>query len=84
MNEDIAAAEFAGSMDRTPESTTLYARLIARIQQREALLPMDASAVGRLLEHAARMVSDQPRSTYRVGKPIRMCGARKYGATWFV
>ena len=53
------AAEFAGSLDRTEESTALYARLLARMQQRESLLPLDASAVARLLEHAARLVSDQ-------------------------
>jgi len=62
------AAEFAGSMDRTPESTALYARLIARIQQREALLPLDASAVARLLEHAARMVSDQAKLSAQVAE----------------
>lgn len=53
------AAEFAGSLERTDESTALYARLLARMQQRENLLPLDASAVARLLEYAARLVSDQ-------------------------
>lgn len=62
------AVEFAGHLDRTPENTALYAGLIARIQQRENLLPLAAPAVARLLEHAARKASDRTRLSAQVAE----------------
>ena len=62
------AVEFAGSLDRTAENTALYARLIARTQQRENLLPLAAPAVAHLLEHAARRVSDQTKLSAQVAE----------------
>lgn len=50
--------DFAEDLDRTPESSRLYARLIATLQRREKLRPMDSGAVGRLIEHAARRAQD--------------------------
>ena len=62
------AVEFAGHLDRTAENTALYARLIASIQQREKLLPLAAPAVARLLEHAARTVSDRTKLSAQVAE----------------
>ena len=62
------AVEFAGNLDRTPENTALYARLIARIQQRENLLPLAAPAVARLLEHAASKASDRTKLSAQVAE----------------
>ena len=62
------AVEFAGHLDRTSENIGLYARLIARIQQRERLLPLASPAVARLLEHAARKASDRTRLSAQVAE----------------
>lgn len=51
-------ADFAEDLDRTPETTVLFARLIATLQRREKLRPMDQGAVARLVEHAARRAED--------------------------
>ena len=62
------AVEFAGHLDRTPENTALYARLIAGVQQREKLLPLAAPAVARLLEHAVRKVADRTKLSAQVAE----------------
>jgi lon-related putative ATP-dependent protease len=52
------AADFEETMDRTPESNLLYARLIATAARREQLLPLDRAAVARIVEHGARHAED--------------------------
>ncbi|MBU6504260.1 MAG: Lon protease family protein [Betaproteobacteria bacterium] len=52
------AADFEEDMARNPENTQLYARLIATLVRRQELRPFDASAVGRLIEHASRLAGD--------------------------
>lgn len=42
-----------------------YARFVATCARREGLPPFDASAVARILEHAARLAGDQQRLTTR-------------------
>jgi predicted ATP-dependent protease len=51
-------ADFAEDIGRTPDTTLCYARLIATLQRREKLKPMDRNAVARLIEHAARKAED--------------------------
>ncbi|MGF1547724.1 MAG: Lon protease family protein [Thiotrichales bacterium] len=53
------AADFAEDLPRVPENTWLYARLIAAIQQRESLRPLNRAAVGRVIEEASRRVEDR-------------------------
>jgi predicted ATP-dependent protease len=55
------AADFDDRVERTPETTLLYARFIADVVRREKLLPFDRSAVARAIEHASRLVSDAKR-----------------------
>ena len=43
------------------EVRELYARMIATIVTREALRPLDCTAVARLIEHASRMAADSER-----------------------
>jgi len=74
------AVEFAGHLDRTPENIGLYARLIARIQQRERLLPLAAPAVARLLEHAARRVSDRTKLSAQVAEIYDIVREAEHGA----
>jgi lon-related putative ATP-dependent protease len=55
------AADFDDRIERTPETTLLYARFIAGVVRREQLLPFDRSAVARVIERAARLVGDADR-----------------------
>ncbi|HXF60195.1 MAG TPA: ATP-binding protein [Caldilineaceae bacterium] len=60
------AADFDDEFVRDEETTLQYARLIASIVQREKLLPFDHSAVCRVIEHGARLVSDSERVTAQI------------------
>ena len=55
------AADFDDRVERTPETTLLYARFIAGVVRREKLLPFDRGAVARVIERAARLVGDSHR-----------------------
>src|SRR6516164_7096589 len=45
-------------MDRVPDNLLLYARLIATVAREEKMLPFDAGAVARIIEHSSRMAGD--------------------------
>jgi lon-related putative ATP-dependent protease len=60
------AADFENSLERTPDSTWLYARLIATLARREQFLPLDRSAVARVVEHGARLSGDAHKLTTRL------------------
>jgi predicted ATP-dependent protease len=62
-DEDFAdlfkiAADFEDRIERTPETTLLYARLICAMTTREKLRPLDRPAVARIIEQAARLAGD--------------------------
>ncbi|MGC2412019.1 MAG: ATP-binding protein, partial [Stellaceae bacterium] len=62
-DEDFAdlfkiAADFEDRVERTPETTLLYARLICAMTTREKLRPLDRPAVARIIEQAARLAGD--------------------------
>jgi lon-related putative ATP-dependent protease len=52
-------ADFQEEMDRTQENQAVYARLIATMADEGDLLPLDRSAVARVIERSSRMVSDR-------------------------
>jgi len=52
------AADFEDRMERTPESSLLYARLIGTLARQENLLPFDRTAVARVMEQSARLAGD--------------------------
>jgi lon-related putative ATP-dependent protease len=52
------AADFEDRIERTAETTLLYARLVAAITRREKLRPFSRDGVGRVIEHAARLGGD--------------------------
>ena len=60
-------ADFSEDTPRTGESTQLYARLIASLQQREGLRPLARDAVARVIEHAARRADDAERLSVHLG-----------------
>lgn len=51
-------ADFDDVIERTPQAIERYANLVASCVQRENLLPLEASAVARLVEHGARLAGD--------------------------
>jgi lon-related putative ATP-dependent protease len=55
------AADFEDRMERTPETCTLYARLIGTLAKSEELLPFDRTAVARIMEQSARLADDSER-----------------------
>jgi lon-related putative ATP-dependent protease len=60
------AADFENSIERTPEATARYARLIATLARREQFLPLDRNAVARVIEHGARLLGDAHKLTTRL------------------
>jgi lon-related putative ATP-dependent protease len=52
------AADFDDQIDRTPENSRQFARMLATLATREQLRPMDRPAVARLLEECARHAGD--------------------------
>ena len=48
-------ADFENDFERTPENEVLLARLVASIVRNAGLKPFERAAVGRVLEHAARL-----------------------------
>lgn len=55
------AADFEDQVERTPENTTLYARLVATLARREKLLPVSRHGVARVIEQSSRLVGDAER-----------------------
>ena len=61
-------AEFNEQVDLTPENLKTYCAFICRICHEEELLAFHASGAGRVVEFAARMVSDQKKLSARFGQ----------------
>ena len=55
------AVDFEDEMPRTDESHLLYARTIGSIARKEGLLPLDRTAVARVIEQSSRMAGDAAR-----------------------
>ena len=52
------AADFDDAVERSPETASLYARVVAATVRRENLKPLDRPAVARVIEHASRLSGD--------------------------
>ena len=52
------AADFDDTVDRSPETSALYAQLIAATVRREKLRPLDRQGVARAIEYASRKSGD--------------------------
>jgi lon-related putative ATP-dependent protease len=59
-------ADFEDRVERNPETTLLYARLICTMTRRENLKPLDRPAVARVIEQAARLAGDSDKLTSSV------------------
>ncbi|MFP4326955.1 MAG: Lon protease family protein [Paracoccaceae bacterium] len=59
-------ADFEEDLDRTPEALGLYARLLAAQAARDELRPLDAPAMARVLDEAARLADDNRKLSLQV------------------
>lgn len=57
------AADCEDRIERNADSHLLYARMIATLVRRDALLAFDRSALARVIEHAARLAGDSEKLT---------------------
>ncbi len=60
------AADFEHRIDRNEHTSRLYGSLIAALVRRDALLPLSADAVARVIEHGARLLGDSEKLTTRM------------------
>jgi lon-related putative ATP-dependent protease len=60
------AADFENGIERTPDNTRMYARLVATLARRDQLLPVGRDAVARVVEHGARLLGDAAKLTTRL------------------
>ena len=52
------AADFSANTDRNADNQMLYARMLATMQQQDEMQPLHKASVGRIIEHASRLVED--------------------------
>jgi len=55
------AADFEDDVERSPENSMLYARMIASLVRKHNLRPFERLAVARLIEHSSRLAGDSSR-----------------------
>ena len=60
------AADFEDRIERSAETHMLYARLMAMLCSKHQLLPLDRSAVAKVIEQSARIVGDAERLSTRM------------------
>ncbi|MCH5374188.1 MAG: AAA family ATPase, partial [Planctomycetes bacterium] len=60
-------ADFEDVVDRTEDYLVLFARLVGSFALREALRPMTAAGVARLLDEATRLADDSRKLSLRLG-----------------
>jgi lon-related putative ATP-dependent protease len=61
-------ADFESDVPRSEANTQLYAQLIATLSRVNQIKPLDKAAVGRVIEHASRLVDDSQKLTTHVRK----------------
>ena len=62
------AADMSEDVTRSPESVTLFSRMIKTLQDRDKLLPLDNSGVARVIEYAARRMEDSEKLSLHQGR----------------
>jgi lon-related putative ATP-dependent protease len=73
-------ADFDDQMERSAESTSLYASLIATLARKEGLLPFERRAVGRIIEQSSRLAGDAQRLSTRMGEVVDLLREADYWA----
>ena len=75
------AADMSEDVDRDGGNSLLFARMIRALQQRLDLLPLDQSAVARVIEHAARQMGDGTRLSLHRGRLENLLAESDYMAS---
>ncbi|HET9652019.1 MAG TPA: ATP-binding protein, partial [Usitatibacter sp.] len=73
-------ADFDDELDRGPQSVAAYARLVAGLAQRDALLPFDRAAVARLVDEASRHAADSRKLSADRGMLVRLMREADFAA----
>jgi lon-related putative ATP-dependent protease len=73
-------AEFATSMDRTPENELDYGLFVKSVVEKNKLQAFDSSAVSCLIDYSSRMAEDQHKLTTRLGKVTNLIQESAYWA----
>jgi len=73
-------ADFDQEVERTPESTQLYAQFIARVCREEKLLPFTRRGVAAIVEFGEKYVSDQNKLSIRFGPLLGVLKEADYWA----
>ncbi len=60
-------ADFADAIDRSPEATGLYARIIATLARREKARALSAGGVARVIDRSARSAEDAAKLSLHIG-----------------
>lgn len=74
-------ADFAVSMERTPEAMQQYAQFVARRVRADGLLPFHRSAVARIVEVGARLVEDKHKLSTRFSGILEVIHEASYWAS---
>jgi len=61
-------ADFEDALERQPAAEAGFAQLVAALARDASLLPLDAPAVARVIEHASRMADDAHKLTLHVDR----------------
>ncbi|WP_455206494.1 Lon protease family protein [Kaarinaea lacus] len=74
------AADFSEDIDRSPDNTMLYARLIASLQRREKIRDLDKSGIARVIEQCARRAEDGEKLSLHMGNLVDLLQESDYWA----
>ena len=74
-------SDFSEDIDRSEESTELYARLIATIQRQQNHKPIDSGGVARIIEDCARKVEDGEKLSLHMGNLTDLLSESDYWAS---
>ena len=74
-------ADFDSVIERDQQGYENYAGIIAKIIREDQLLPFDAAAVARLIEHGARICSQQGKLTVKFSRVADLAREGNYLAT---
>lgn len=72
------AADFEESIDRSEGNSHLYARLVATAARRDELLPLERTAVARVLDQAARLAGDARKISSNLDATIELLTEADY------
>lgn len=74
------AADFSEDIERSPENTVLYSRMIARLQHESNFMPFSKQAVALMIEDCARRIEDAEKLSLHMGNLLDLMREADYWA----